>query len=373
MFGKKIVVVAVLLYAVVVGCVMTSSESTGSAAAGGGGKGGNGGPVSGLVKIANQRPFCGIAMQLQRVDWVEEYKKTIDDIAADGADTVSLVVDARQENAESTEMYVDMRKTMTVPQLSDIILHAKAKNLRVILMPIVLLDHPARETEWRGTLAPTDWSRWFDNYREMIDHYARIAQATGVDVLVVGSELVSSEEQEHSLDEWVQTIQEVRSIYKGQLTYSSNWDRYWKVPFWKYLDFVGMNSYWTLGENRDVSVEDIDKNWKKIQDRMFDFLGQVHKPVILLEAGWCSLSNAAKDPWDYTQEQLPADNDLQRKLYEAFFQSWWGKPELAGFVLWEMHPGGDENGRGYTPHGKPAEEVMRQWFAKPRWEIGEGQ
>jgi hypothetical protein len=106
---------------------------------------------------------------------------------------------------------------------------------------------------------------------------------------------------------------------------------------------------------------------------MFPFLERVHKPVILLEAGWCSLSNAAKDSWDYTQEQLPADNDLQKKLYEAFFESWWDKPDLAGMIVWEMHPGGDSTGKGYTPQGKPAEDVMRQWFAKPRWEIMGGQ
>jgi hypothetical protein len=300
------------------------------------------------VHIANQQPFCGVAIQLQRVDWVEEYKKLIDHIAADGADTVSLVVDARQENGESSMMYVDMRKTMTVPQLSDIIGHAKSKNMRVILMPIVLLDQPADETEWRGTLKPHDWHQWFENYRDMIEHYARIAQSTGVDVLVVGSELVSSEK--NAPEEWIETIKDVRDIYKGQLTYSSNWDRYEQVPFWKYLDFVGMNSYWDLGKNRDVTVDQINDQWKKIQDRMFPFLEKVHKPVILLEAGWCSLANAAKDSWDYTQSQLPKDDDLQKKLYEAFFQSWWGKPQMAGMIVWEMHPGGDDAaGKGYTP------------------------
>ena len=197
------------------GCVMSSPEpSSGSPSTGGTAKSAVLPPVTGLVHIANQRPFCGIAMQLQRVDWVEEYKKTIDDIAADGADTVSLVVDARQENAESTDMYVDMRKTMTVPQLSDIITHAKSKGLRVILMPIVLLDNPAKETEWRGTLEPADWHRWFDNYRDMIEHYARIAQSNGVDVLVVGSELVSSEADEH-LDDWIETIKDVRADIQG--------------------------------------------------------------------------------------------------------------------------------------------------------------
>jgi len=42
----------------------------------------------------------------------------------------------------------------------------------------------------------------------------------------------------------------------------------------------------------------------------------------LLEVGWCSLANAAKDPWDYTQTQLPADPELQKKLYEAFYRAW---------------------------------------------------
>ena len=370
MFGRKIAVVALILYAGVMGCVMSSTEpSTGSTGAG---NASTEQAISGLVHINGQRPFCGVAIQLQRVDWVEQYKKTIDDAAADGADTVSLVVDARQENGESNMMYVDMRKTMTVPELSDIIGHAKSKGMRVILMPIVLLDDPTDDSEWRGTLKPTDWGKWFDNYRDMIEHYARIAQSTNVDVLVVGSELVSSEAEDH-LDEWVQTIKDVRNIYKGQLTYSSNWDRYWRVPFWKYLDFIGMNSYWTLGKDRNVTVDQINTEWAKIQEKMFKTVDTEHKPVILLEAGWCSLANAAKDPWDYTQDQLDADNELQKKLYEAFFQSWWGKPQMAGMIVWEMHPGGDSTGKGYTPQGKPAEDVMRQWFGKPRWNIMDAQ
>ena len=373
MLGKKIAIVSLVLYAVVMGCVMSSSETpTKNTPAAHDNESSPTAIAPTLVHVANQRPFCGVAIQLQRVDWVEEYKKLIDHIADDGADTVSLVVDARQENGESSMMYVDMRKTMTVPQLTDIIGHAKAKGLRVILMPIVLLDAPADDTEWRGTLKPHDWHEWFDNYREMIEHYARIAQATGVDVLVVGSELVSSEK--NAPEEWIETIKDVRQIYKGQLTYSSNWDRYDRVPFWKYLDFVGMNSYWELGKDRNVSVEQINHNWQNIQEAMFPFLEKVHKPVILLEAGWCSLANAAKDSWDYTQDQLPADNDLQKKLYESFFQSWWGKPQMAGMIMWEMHPGGDDpSGKGYTPQGKPAEDVLKSWYAKPRWEIMDGQ
>jgi hypothetical protein len=369
MFSRRVLIAAALLYATVMGCVMSSPDDmaeSSSVASSSPSATAPDLPVTGLVPLTGLKPYCAVAMQLQRVDWVEEYKRTIDDIAAEGADTVSLVVDARQEDGESTRMYVDMRITMTVAQLSDIIQHAKLDHLRVILMPIVLLDAPRDDTEWRGTLKPRDWHSWFENYRDMIEHYARIANTNGVDVLVVGSELVSSEKH---VDEWINTIKEVRNIYKGQLTYSSNWDRYEQVPFWKYLDFVGMNSYWTLGKDRDVTVPEICKEWQSIQSKIFPFLEKVHKPMILLEAGWCSLANAAKDPWDYTQDTLDEDDDLQTKLYEGFFQSWWGKPQLAGFALWEMHPGGDLTGKGYTPQGKPAEQVMREWFAKSRWNI----
>jgi hypothetical protein len=359
MSGRKILVVAGVIYlCVVFGVIFDAASRRQSATAAE--------TPNDLVKIDGLHPYCGVAMQLQRVDWIEEYKKTIDHIAADGADTVSLVVDARQENATSVRMYVDMRMTPTVPQLTEIVAHAKEKKLRVILMPIVLLDDPADDTEWRGSLKPRNWDDWFKNYRDMIEHYARIAQSSGVDVLVVGSELVTAEEH---YEQWVETIHGVRQIYKGQLTYSSNWDRYQKVKFWKYLDLIGMNSYWTLGKDSGANIDEIKGRWAEIQKTMFPFLEKEHKPVLLLEAGWCSLANAAKDPWDYTQDQLDADNDLQRRLYEGFFQSWWNKPPLAGFMIWEMHPGGDATGKGYTPVDKPAEGVLKDWMARPRWNI----
>ena len=49
-----------------------------------------------------------------------------------------------------------------------------------------------------------------------------------VNMMSVGSELVSTE---NKIDEWKRTIKAVREIYKGQLTYSSNWDHYTSVAF----------------------------------------------------------------------------------------------------------------------------------------------
>ncbi|MCC7349803.1 MAG: hypothetical protein IT446_04475 [Phycisphaerales bacterium] len=364
-----IVIGAVLAYGVVIGCVMApagqpsatapSTHATASTS-----------PFP-TATTAALLPFRGAGFQIQRVDWMDKYKQSIDEIAAIGGDTVLMVVDTRQENGTSSRIYLDMRMTPTADQLGGLILHAKEKKLRVILMPIVLLDKP-RGNEWRGTLKPESWADWWESYRSMISHFSWIAQGYGVDVLVVGSELVSTEQAEH-LNEWTKTIQLVRSLYKGRLTYSANWDHYTAVKFWDQLDLMGLNSYYKLGEDRDVTVPQIQFRWSQIQQDLIPFSRKIGKPLLFLEVGWCSLANAASEPWDYTKTEEPVDLELQKKLYEGFFQSWYANPYLGGFMIWEWTPGdGGPEDKGYTPENKPAEAVLRQWLQKPRWQVKAG-
>jgi hypothetical protein len=402
MIGRGVIIAAVATYLVVVGCVMWPADSAprldGETSENGHPSEATTQPFAGAIEAVphdrNPRneptrngdreggrdaarppaqrakpaglPYCGVAMQVQRIDLINEYEKNIDEIAALGADTVSIVVDARQENGSSSRIFIDVRMTPTPEQLLRLIGHAKGKGLRVVLMPIVLLDNP-RGNEWRGTIRPDSWNDWWDSYRSMIHHYSWIAQVGGVDLLVVGSELVSTESR---VDEWRRTINQVRREYKGQLTYSANWDHYNRVGFWDQLDLMGMNSYYKLGNNNLVPVTEIVSRWKEIQNDLLAFQRRIGKPLILLEAGWCSMKNAAHEPWDYTRTDQPVDVELQRKLYEGFFQSWWGNPSLGGFMLWEWPPGeGGLKDKGYSPENKPAQAVAREWLAKPRWQV----
>ncbi|MFN4243897.1 MAG: glycoside hydrolase family 113 [Tepidisphaerales bacterium] len=344
-----------------------SADRAGASGARPGGTTGPSAPPS--ADARNVLPFRSVTVQLQRVDWVDRYEQAIDEIADLGADTVKFVVDPRMEHGESNRIYLDLRMVPSTENLKRLIAHAKARGLRVILMPIVLLDAPRKATEWRGTIKPESWDRWFESYTDMMVHFAWIAQASGVDLLVVGSELVSTERQ---ATHWSAVIRRVRSIYSGLLTYSANWDHYHAVPFWDQLDLIGMNSYWALdeGNGRHATVEDIRTAWRNIQADLLPFAAAKGKPIIFLEAGWCSLANAAHEPWDYTRLSEPIDLDLQRRLYQGFFESWYGHPQLGGFSIWEWPPeAGGERDRGYTPRGKPAERVLRSYLAKPPWRV----
>src|SRR5215207_519428 len=250
MLGRTLIFAALAVYIVVVGCVLVpADEKTGNGStvrASTSGYTGSGEAVKGL-------PICSVTMQIQRTDWIEKYEQGIDEIAALGADTVQFVVDPRMENGKSERIYLDMRMTPTPEHLGRLIKRAKEKNLRVTLMPIVLLDNPIGN-EWRGTIHPDSWSEWFNSYRDIMRHFAWIAEQNKIDLLVVGSELVSTQSK---LEEWTKTIQMIREIYHGKLTYSSNWDNYRAVPFWNQLDLIGMNSYWSFGEksNPDPPVD----------------------------------------------------------------------------------------------------------------------
>jgi len=356
-----LIITAVVVYLAVLGCVIFPAQSRGKTP--GGGDSGpframsTGAPLTGL-------PYKGVAMLIERTDWIEEYKKSIDEIAGTGADTVMFVVDARQENGSSNRIYLDLRMTPTPEKLADLIKHAKDRKLRVVLMPIVLLDLPVGN-EWRGTIKPLDWEEWFNSYRDMITHFAYIAEDNHVDVLVVGSELVSTQDK---VAQWTRTINQVRRAFKGQLTYSSNWDNYTQVPFWKQLDLISMNSYWKLGHDQNATVGEIVENWRAIQKDVLAFTQKQGMPLMFSVVGGCSLEKAASEPWDYTRTDLRLDTALQKRLYEGFFQAWYGNPSLGGFMIWNWEPGdGGPNDKGYTPENKPAEKVLREWMAKP-WE-----
>src|SRR5439155_12389337 len=222
-----IIWIAMAVYLIVLGCVLLPAET--------GAKQPGHRPADVPTPHSNVPleglPYCGVTMQLQRTDWIDKYEKSIDEIAAIGADTVQFVVDPRMENGKSNRIWLDMRLTPNSDQLGRLIKHAKDKKLRVILMPIVLLDNP-EGNEWRGTIHP-NWDTWFDSYREMMKFYAWIADANHVDLLVVGSELVSTQDK---VEEWTKTISMIRETYHGRLTYSSNWDHYTSVPFWDQLE-----------------------------------------------------------------------------------------------------------------------------------------
>ncbi len=327
--------------------------------------------------VVTPMTYRGMAIQIQTsYQAVQQFVPLLKEVADLGANTVLLITAGYMEHAESQMIYIEARKTPTPEDFKTIIREARKLDLQVIVMPIVLLSKP-RGSEWRGVINPPDWDDWWRQYREFIAYFCEIARDGGANALMVGSELVSTEDKKYT-PEWLKVIELARAnFYGGQLGYSANWDHYRPVKFWDKLDFIGMTSYYTLADKKNPSVDEIVAKWMPIRDEITAWQREIGKPLLFTEVGWCSQEGAAMAPWNYYQFQkaTPAGLEEQRRLYEAFLKVWDGTPGVAGIIWWDWSQANDAAGKlndlpeadfGYSPRGKPAEQVLRRWFAKYR-------
>ncbi len=319
------------------------------------------------TRIAAEMRYRGLAIQVASgYKPVDQYGPLLREIRDLGANAVLFSVAGYMEHAQSQSIYIDSRKVPSRADFHRLIHLAHENDLRTIVMPIVLLKNP-RGSEWRGLIEPPDWDEWWRQYTQFVLYFTDIARDADAEALIIGSELVSTEKQ---TSRWTKLIADVRPrFYGGQLGYSANWDHYRPIQFWAQLDFIGMTSYYTLADQENPTVDEIVARWRPIRKDVLAWQRRIGKPILLTEVGWCSQEGAAMAPWNYYQNQhaTPAGLEEQRRLYEAFIRVWNDTPELLGVIWWEWKAnGGGPGDFGYTPKNKPAEQVLRNWFAELR-------
>jgi len=278
-----------------------------------------------------------------------------------GVDSVMIVIPWVTPDVRSLEMAPRGDMTPSDASLVSTIRKAKTTGMRLFLMPILFVDAMG-PGEWRGTLAPPDWDSWFANYDKFILHYARMAESEGVEYFSVGSELCSAEKYR---DRWLDLLKKVRSVYKGQLTYSSNWDSRQTMTFADALDVLGLNGYYELSQGAEPAEQELVTSWIKIKKDIEAWRAPTGKDLILTEVGYPSRKGATRDPWNHAPGGVP-DLEVQFLCYRVFERVWRGEPRLAGVYFYQWWGAGGAGDPGYTPRGKPAANVVRNWYSESR-------
>ncbi len=243
--------------------------------------------------------------------------------------------------------------------------------MKVMLKPHIWI----RGGAWCGHIRPDGgsargWKRWFASYRQLVLHYASFAQRTGVDVLVVGTELQTAALGVPVAD-WRRLMAVVRARYQGQLTYAANWDVADRIPFWDQLDFVSVQSYEPLSAAASPTPAELAAGARKAADRFERLHAQTGKTVVLTEVGFRSARGAVAEPnsWpdhDKRDHDAAYDPDLQAAAYDAMLTELARRPWFGGTFWWKWFtwPGTGEEGKlGFAP--KPAAKaVLKRWFAR---------
>jgi hypothetical protein len=205
-----------------------------------------------------------------------------------------------------------------------------------------------------------DWQRWFESYGGYILPYARDAQQAGADLFCVGRELDASVVAREA--DWRRVIARVRAEFRGPLTYSANFDTWQGIGIWDALDFIGVSAYFPLAESSDPGLAELEAGWERALAPLSAAAGRWGKPVLLTEAGFPSIPNAARAPW--RAERTSADVWLQARCYEATLRALARQPAVEGVFFWIWERASDPPFRdpSHAIVAKPASFAMARHF-----------
>ncbi|WP_350289963.1 glycoside hydrolase [uncultured Croceitalea sp.] len=239
----------------------------------------------------------------------------------------------------------------------------KKNKVKIMLKPQIWV--------WRGEFtgdmamqSEEDWNTLEKTYSDFILTYARLAEDTNAEIYCIGTEL--EEFVKNRPEYWQELIQKVRSIYKGKLTYAANWDEYTRTPFWKQLDFIGVDAYFPLNEEKFPTQLQMQQGWQKWKVKLEAAADKENKNILFTEFGYRSMDFTAKKPWLVDRNEMDVNLKAQADATKAIFEEFWKEDWFAGGFVWKwfIHhdkSGGIEDNR-FTPQNKPAENVIRNYY-----------
>jgi len=228
---------------------------------------------------------------------------------------------------------------------------------------------------WRGQIAPTDVNAWFTSYDGFIVHFAQLAEANGVEMLCIGTELASMSGSSY-LTNWTNTIRQIRNAFSGPLVYaanaaSTNGDEYTSVSFWNQLDVIGLDAYFSLTNHARPTLRELisawssNKNGENIVAALENFAAaHPNQPVIFTEIGYRSVAGGNINPWDWNNPALnQADTTEQRDCYEAMYEVWSQQSAIKGnfWWAWPVPAPNVSTDTDYSTWKKPAEGIEQTW------------
>jgi hypothetical protein len=289
--------------------------------------------------------------------------RVLDQLAADQVNSVSLVIPFTQSSLTASAIDESDALAPGDARIASIVREAHARGIAVMLQPV--LDERQLRTElgeWRGSIKPADRAGWFASYGRLLQRYAHVASDEGIEVLDVGTELTSLEEDPH----WADLVPAVREAYSGQVAYSLNWDSVRRPPsaVLRHVDLIGIDAYFPLDAPDDADTSALLTAWRAWVPTLEAFRAKAGgKPLVFTEVGIASQVGAFRRPWRWNHG-TPVDLAAQERYYDASCRVA-RELKLRGLYWWSLPldlPRDPQTDPTYAPLEKPAEAAIVRCF-----------
>jgi hypothetical protein len=330
----------------------------------------------------------GSSIWIDNMGWRDErtgdevtftFEQTVDPIARLSEldyNSIAVVNTHYIEDIHATDIRAVAGKTHSDQEIIETFEQAAQLGLYRVYKPHIDVD----DDTWRGDIPPTE--EFFESYCAFIVEEARLAQRCDVNLLIVGTELkklIKPAQRDH----WERIVKLVRANFDGPITYAANWDSILEIDpkhgvcLWDLVDIAAFDFYAPLSTERSPSLGTLRSGWTNAtwKDHTRDWVGilrkfseRTGKNIVFSECGYRSTDHAAREPWEFEQNR-PLNLSLQARCYESMWDALHQEPWWSGFLLWRWSPRADAGGpfdAGFTPQGKPAEEMCVRKFKKRR-------
>ena len=241
----------------------------------------------------------------------------------------------------------------------------RKQGIKIMIKPQIWVWHG----EFTGDIMMTSEANWKAleaAYTKFIMAYANLAQETKSEVFCIGTELELF--IKYRPEYWLALIDQIKAQYTGKLTYAANWNEFSKTPFWNQLDYIGIDAYFPVSDQKTPSEEDCIKGWQEHKS-MIKYIAEENKiPVLFTEYGYRSVDYSGKEPWNYDRNLGAANMQAQINTTTALFKTFWNEDWFAGGFLWKWFikhdEVGGENNSMFTPQNKPLEAVLKAHYAQ---------
>ncbi len=239
----------------------------------------------------------------------------------------------------------------------------RKQNIKIMLKPQLWV--------WRGEYTgfiemttESDWKMLESTYSQFIMNYAKLAQDLNAELFCIGTELEKFVAARPEF--WNTLIKQIKSVYKGKVTYAANWDEFKRTPFWNELDYIGIDAYFPISEEKTPSLESCLMGWEAHRKVIMETSKAMNKKVLFTEFGYRSVDYAGKEPWKSDRSMTNVNLEAQSVLTQSLFDTFWTEDWFAGGFLWKWFhnykDSGGLNNSQFTPQNKPVEAIIHHQF-----------